>query len=222
VNGVTVRPTVLLTIALTLALSGSAVAAQIQTDRPCYATPSSGGVTVTVSANGLDPSQPYTLEDGGKTIASGTTDATGAIATTISVPRLGSGHDSSTHRLVVTEGANSVTTTFGVARLTAGFSPSAGDPAHLRVRFAGTGFALQTPKPTVYLHEVDPTGHAVRTVSLGHATGACGTFHTGKAQKLFFTPPRHGRWRLQFDTSRTYRRGRPSFLYYTLEVTVSR
>ena len=218
----TVRPIVLLTVACALGLCGSAAAAQIQTDRACYATPSKGTVSVLVSANGLDPSQPYTLKNDGKTVASGTTDATGAITTTVNVARLNAGHNSSTHALVLTEGANTATTSFGVARVTATFSPSVGDPAHLRVRFSGTGFALQKPSPPIYLHEVDPAGHVARTVSLGRATGPCGTFRTKKTQKLFSKPPRHGRWRLQFDTSRTYRRGAPSFLYYAIEVTVSR
>ena len=43
------------------------------------------------------------------------------------------------------------------------------------VRLSGTGFALQNSKPTVYLHEVDPTGHVARTLTLGRATGPCGT-----------------------------------------------
>jgi hypothetical protein len=219
---VTVRPMFPLTLACVLALCGPAAAAQMQTDLSCYATPSTGSVSVMVSANGLDPSQPYTLQDNGTAILTGTTDATGAIATTLSVARLSSAHNSATHTLTLIEGANTATTTFGVARVAATFSPSVGDPAHLRVRFSGTGFALQTANPAVYLHEVDPTGRVARTLSLGHATGPCGTFKTSKTQKLFSKSPRHGRWRLQFDTSRTYHHGRSSFLYYAIEVTVSR
>jgi hypothetical protein len=221
VPSVTTRLAVATAAALALTLSSSAAAAQIQTDRSCYATPKSGTVAVVVSANGLDAGQPYTVTMDGAKVAGGTTDATGAVATTIAVPKLAGGSNSKTRTLVLTEGANTATTTFGVARVHASFSPTAGTPSRLRVQFAGTGFALQDENPTVYVHEVDPRGHVVRTFALGHATGPCGTIAANPKRRLFPTPPRHGIWRLQFDTSKGYRRGTSSVVYYTLAVAVS-
>jgi hypothetical protein len=209
-------------VALALILSSSAAAAQIQTDHACYASPSAGTVAVIVSANGLDAGQPYSVAMDGAVVATGTTDATGAVTTTIAVPRLTGGHNSVARTLVLTEGANTATTAFGVARVSASFSPTTGSPRKLRVRFSGTGFALQRANPTVYVHEVEPGGHLARTISLGAATGRCGTIASNKRRALFAKTPRHGTWHLQFDTSRAYHRGRASFVYYTLAVTVSR
>jgi hypothetical protein len=222
VRAVTTRLAAPTAVALALALSAPATAAQIQTDHACYPTPSKGTVAVAVSAGGLDASQPYSIAMDGKVVAQGTTDATGAVATTLAVPRLSGAHNSVTRTLVLTEGATTATTRFGVARVSASFSPSAGSPRSLRVRFSGTGFAMQKADPAVYVHEVAPGGRVARTFALGHATGPCGTFAPRRRHRLFPTTPRHGMWQLQFDTSRTYHRARASFLYYTLAVTVSR
>jgi hypothetical protein len=221
VRAVTTRLAAPTAVALALALSSSAAAAQIQTDHACYADPSGAKVAVMVSANGLDASQPYSIALDGAVAATGTTDATGAVATMIAVPRLSAHHNSLTRTLALTEGANTATTRFGVARVTASFSPTTGSPRRLRVRFTGTGFALQQADPTVYLHEIAPGGRLARTISLGRATGPCGTISSSKRRRLFPTTPRHGTWNLQFDTSKTYHRGRSSFVYYTLAVTVS-
>jgi hypothetical protein len=209
-------------LALALAVSGSAAAAQIQTDHVCYPTPATGIVAVAVTASGLDAGQPFSIALDRKVVASGTTDAAGEAATTIDVPRLGRTEHTSTRTLVLTEGANTATTTFGVARVFASFSPSTGNPGKLRVRFSGTGFAMQKARPSVYVHEVAPDGRARRTFALGHATGPCGTISSAKRVRLFPTPPGPGTWHLQFDTSKTYHRGRAAFLYYTLAVIVSR
>ncbi len=210
-------------LALVLALCEPAVAApQIRTERRCYPAPSAPTAPVAFTAGGLDAGRPYVIALDGTDVVSGTTEATGAVAATIRIPRLRASHGSVTHTLVVTEGANTATTTFGVARVFASFSPATGDPNRLRVRFAGTGFAMQKSKPNVYVHEVAPGGRVARTFALGRATGQCGTIAPTRRMRLFPTPPRHGAWHLQFDTSKAYHRGRAAFLYYTLEVTVSR
>jgi hypothetical protein len=219
---VIIRPAASTAVALALALSGSAAAAQIKTDQTCYLTASKGSVAVSVSATGLDAGQPYTVALGAHRLAAGTTDLTGALTTTVDVPRLGARHDTQTDTLVVTEGANTETTTFGIARVNASFSPTVGSPGSLRVRFSGTGFALVRAKPSVYVHEVDPRGTLVRTFALGRASGPCGTIVDRRRHRLFPQAPRAGTWHLQFDTSRTYHRARASFLYYALAVTVSR
>lgn len=211
-----------LTLTIALSLCASATAARITTDRACYETPKSGSVPIAVTASGLDAGQSYTVTRGGRTVASGTTDGLGNATATITVPRLSAKQNSVTNTIAIVEGANTATTTFGVARLHASFSPTVGSPAALRVRFAVTGFALQRPAPSVYVHEIDPTGRVARTIALGRATGPCGALTTSRRRRLFATPPRHGIWRLQFDTSRAYQRARPSMLFYTLALTVSR
>ena len=78
------------------------------------------------------------------------------------------------------------------------------------MRFSAYGFGVATPAgasmPTVYVHYVDPRGKLRRTISLGAGTTPCGTIVQTTLRRLFPFNPRRGRWTLQFDTSRTYRR----------------
>src|SRR4051812_41403055 len=83
----------------------------------------------------------------------------------------------------------------------ADFSPSAGDPQKLRVRFTVAKFGRNRP---VYLHYVGPNHHLKRTIRLGTARGRCGYLRTDR-RKLFPFTARPGTWRLRFDTRRHYR-----------------
>jgi hypothetical protein len=221
VDWVTTRLRSALTVAFALGICGPAAAAQITTDRPCYETPSSGTVRVAITATGLDPAQFYTVTLDDRQVASGTTPGTGTVTAQVDVARLAARQNTVNHSVVVTQGANTATTTFGVARLRASFTPTIGNPTTMRVRFSVTGFALRMPRPDVFVHEISPTGHAVRTLFIGRATGPCGTIATTTRRRLFAVNPRHGIWRLQFDTNRVYHRARPSMLFYMLPVTVS-
>ena len=60
-----------------------------------------------------------------------------------------------------------------------------------------------------------------QTLFIGRASGPCGTVATTARRRLFPISPRHGVWRLQFDTNRVYRRADPAMLFYTLSATVS-
>ena len=217
----TTRLRLTLTVAFALGLCGPAAAAQITTDRACYETPTRGTVPVTITATGLDPAQFYTVTLDGRKVADGTTPGTGTATAQVDVARLAATQNTVNHTVVLTEGANTATTTFAVARLRASFTPTIGDPTTMRVRFSITGFALRMPRPDVFVHEVSPTGHAVRTLFIGQATGPCGTIATTPKRRLFPVNPRHGIWRLQFDTNRVYHRARRSMLFYILPVTVS-
>ena len=121
----------------------------------------------------------------------------------------------------MTEGATTATSTFGVARVHASFAPTIGDPTTLRVRFSVTGFALTQAAPGCLPPRSQPDGIAVRTLFLGRASGPCGTIASTPKRRLLPVNPRHGVWRLQFDTSRVFHRARPSMLFVTLSATVS-
>ncbi len=95
------------------------------------------------------------------------------------------------------------------------------------MRFAAYGFGVATPPgapmPTVYVHDVDPRGKLRRTISLGKGTTPCGTIAQTPLRRLFPFDPRRGRWTLQFDTNRTYRRatGVSRFVFDRVTLTVS-
>jgi hypothetical protein len=216
-----VRFTALAT-ALTIAAAAPAAAsaAQIQTDRGCYQDNTG---TVAVSGNGFDANQPYSVSLDGKQLGTGasTTDAAGGIAGSFQAPQL-SRDAVHTYTLTVTQGANTATTTFSVTPFLADFTPGSGNPKTLRVRFKIFGFGLVTPHPTAYLHYVRPNGKVKRTIRLGKAQGTCGQISRTARKKLFPFRAGRGTWRLQFDTHKRYRKGKPGvdFLYYSISFTI--
>ena len=218
-----VRSTALVAaLAIAAAAPAAAAAAQIQTDRGCYQDNTG---TVAVSGNGFDPGQPYSVSLDGKQLGTGasTTDAAGGIAGSFEAPQL-SRDAVHVYTLIVTQGANTATTTFSVTPFLADFTPGSGNPKTLRVRFKIFGFGLVTPRPTVYLHYVRPNGKVKRTIRLGKAQGTCGQISRTARKKLFPFRAERGTWRLQFDTRKRYRKGKTGvdFLYYSISVTIKK
>jgi hypothetical protein len=221
--------TVLATTAwLAAAGAASAAAATIKVDRPCYADPSDRTDTVQLSGTGFTPGASYQVTLDGQPLAggSGQIDAAGNMAGRFVAPsvttasRLAHQH---TFRLGVREGDNAPETPMTVSRLYASFKPTTGALATLSVRFSLYGFGLLgARRPPVYVHYVGPSGRVARSVRLGTATQACGFLRTPKRRLFAFSDPRPGAWRLQFDTRKSYTRGRPTsrFLFYTVPVTV--
>jgi hypothetical protein len=209
-------------LALAAAIPAAASAAQIQTDRSCYQDNTG---TVAVSGNGFEPNQPYQVTLDGQPLpnGTGTTDAAGGIAGSFPTPEL---DRSSVHAytLGIVQGANAPTTSFSVTPFLADFTPGSGNPKTLRVRFKVFGFGLVDSNPNVYLHYVRPNHKLKRTIKLGRAQGVCGQIKRTARKKLFPFHAERGKWKLQFDTRRKYRRGHPgvSFLYYTIDVTLRR
>jgi len=210
-------------LAIAAAAPAAASAAQIQTDTGCY---QSNTGTITVSGSGFEPNQPFSVSlDGAALNTHGaTTDATGAITDgSVQTPRL-SRDAVHNYTLTVTQGANTATTTFSVTPFLADFTPGSGNPKTLRVRFKIFGFGLVTPHPAVYLHYVRPNGKLKRTIRLGRAQGTCGQISRTARKKLFPFRAGRGTWRLQFDTHKRYRKGKPGvdFLYYSISVTIKK
>jgi hypothetical protein len=208
-----------------LFVPAAARGAEVRTDRSCYLE--TDKTTVTISGNGYTPARPYTvsLDDQALAGGSGTMDAAGAMQGAFTPPALAKDENERTFTVGVQSDALAASTTFTVTRFKAGFSPSKGDPAKLRVRFAVSGFGLGTPDPDVYVHYVAPGGKLRETVRLGRARGQCGSIARTAKRRLFpFANPRHGKWALQFDTSKRYRRGVKGspFLFYTVGVNVHR
>lgn len=100
--------------------------------------------------------------------------------------------------------------------VSAGFSPTRGNPVTLRVRFHVAGFRGRKP---VYLHYRNPSGHLARTVGLGFTSGVCGLLTTSRRRLFPFRDVRAGTWRLQFDTQgRFHRRPRAPFVILRVPV----
>ncbi|MTD45246.1 hypothetical protein GKE82_13340 [Conexibacter sp. W3-3-2] len=202
---------------------------RIQTDLDCYADV--GGDDrrpVILSGNQFQPNADYQINLDGQPLPGGTgrTDALGAIGPgEVRTPSLASlGERQRRWTLRVDSGAQSATTSFFTSDVFAGFSPSRGRPSTLKVRFTATGFNLEqrAKAPSVYLHYVRPNGRRKATVRLGTATGACGNLARTKLRRLFPFEAEKGLWRLQFDTSPTYRKGtsKTTFTYYTVGVRI--
>lgn len=177
----------------------AAAATTIRLSQGCYQTAQQAGLT----GAGFDPSSHWSAKLDGSAFGKGKTDAKGDITATFGVPsrlRAGStGEDS--YRLVVREGKHSAGATFLVTRLAAGFTPSSGDIAKLKVRFKLLGWGR---KGSLYLHYLSPKGTPRLDRYLGPAGGACGHLSTS-ALKLFPFRPKVGVWTLQFDKSSVYK-----------------
>jgi hypothetical protein len=204
-----------------LLLPAAAHGAVVQTDRTCYLqTPKTN---VTVSGNGFTPGRPYSVLLDGTALSSQltTVDANGTMQGRFAPPMLEPDELERTFTVGVTSDALSAQAQFTVTRLKANFAPSQGDPTKLKVRFSVAGFGLASPNPDVYLHYVTPRGRLRHTIRLGKATGQCGRIARTARRKLFpFRNPSLGKWQLQFDTSRSFTRGRTGsgFLFYSVGV----
>jgi hypothetical protein len=212
-------------LALALAAPSAASAASITVDRACYANPSQRADTVRMAGTGFTPNAQYqvTLDGQPLTGGTGTTDAAGNLTGSFTSPELDQGVREHTYKLGVQEGANAPETQFAVAQLLAAFAPATGDPKTLKVRFRLFGFGLSgTKAPPVYVHYVRPGGKVHKTVKLGTGRGACGSIQRTAKRRLFPFAARRGTWTLQFDSSRTYRRGtsRSTFLFFSVAVKI--
>ncbi|MCW3039671.1 MAG: hypothetical protein JWM31_1576 [Solirubrobacterales bacterium] len=204
----------------------AASAASIAVDRACYADPGQRKDTVRLTGAGFTPSAQYqvTLDGQPLTGGTGTTDAAGNLSGSFTAPQLAAGVHEHAYTLGVQEGPNAPSARFTVSTLLADFTPPSGDPKTLRVRFSVFGFGLSgIAAPAVYVHYVRPdTGRVQQTIRLGTGTGACGSVRQTKKRRLFPFAARKGTWRLQFDSSRTYRKGtsKSPFLFFAVAVKV--
>ena len=90
-------------------------------------------------------------------------------------------------------------------------SPTSAKPTS-RVRYTLTGFT----GGAIYVH-VTRGGKLVRTLTMGTPRTACGVLNVRMAQ-LPLPSAAKGSYKLQFDTSRTYRAGRPGAVTRTVRV----
>jgi hypothetical protein len=212
-------PAALTALLCAAALPPTAGAAAVELDRACYLQGSRVGVTAT----GFAPGSAVTVRRAGAVIGTATADDVGGVQARFDAPQVPAGRRESAPVLELSDGTTRATTRLPVTRFRASFTPSTGDPATMLVRFNVEGFGLLDAQPDIYVHYVDPSGRHRETVDLGRARGVCGHLRTPNPRRLFPFRARAGTWTLQFDTRRTYRKGRidrPNFLFFTRRVRV--
>jgi hypothetical protein len=192
-----------LVLAATLAAAPAAVAATLSTDTSCYQETQD----VVVSGAGYAPKDTVAISRDGMAFGTADTDATGAFEVKFPAPELPRGERERAFTLTATDAAlTTAEVRYRTSKVFADFTPDAGNPKTLQVRFSISGFALLRAHPIVYLHYVSPSGRARRNVRLGVAHGTCGRIAQTRRRHLFPFAAERGRWVLQFDTSKTYRR----------------
>jgi hypothetical protein len=192
----------LLAIAGLAALAPGASAATLAADSRCYQETQE----VVLRGEGFAPNRTVTISREGTPIGSATTDAAGAWRGKFATQELPRRRREQVYDLAATDGTTSAVTRYRVTKVFADFSPGRGNPSTLRVRFTVNGFNLLRRPATVYLHYVRPNGKARRTISLGAAKGTCGVIRRTARRPLFPFTAERGRWILQFDTNKTYKR----------------
>lgn len=189
------RRSLLLLFAVLGLLPGTAAAAAVSTDRPCY-TP---GDPVAVRLTGFTPGgDPLDVRVNDDVAAEAAIDASGGAAVTVRAVR-GAPPQPVTVR-VQDSLAVLAETTFRVNVPVVEMSPTRAKPTS-RVTYTATGFGTSGP---VYLHVVRG-GRALRTVTLGTPAATCGEVVARIAQIPLRGRVAKGRYRLQFDTSAAYR-----------------
>ena len=183
-----------------LVTAASASAATIQTNLPCYLEDRQ----VQIAGSGFTPGAAYTVLRDGQQIGNGTVSSDGSITGSFTTGLLDQGVADKSFDLTVTDGQNQAATRYRVSRFVAEFAPARGNPATLRVRFSVFGFGR--PGLPIYVHYLAPGGLSARTLRLGRTQGVCGSIPRTRIRRLFPFRPGPGRWRLQFDNRRTYRK----------------
>jgi hypothetical protein len=198
--------------------AAQAAPATLTTDTSCYQETTD----VVLTGRGFKPSSTVAISQDGVAIGSTPTDAQGGFTRKFATAELRLPTKEKVYDLAATDGAATAVTRYRVSKVFADFTPGTGNPATLRVRFSVNGFGLLKRNPTVYVHYVRPNGKVRRTVRLGRARGTCGKIERTARRRLFGFRAERGRWILQFDTNRTYRKAtqRSTFVWVRKPVEV--
>jgi hypothetical protein len=181
----------------------AASAASLTTDARCYQETQE----VVLNGTGYAPLSTITVSLDNTPLGSAAADANGSFQRKFATPELPSGKREAGYTLQATDQINTATTSYRATKVFADFSPGAGNPTRLRVRFSVAGFGLARPGASVYLHYVfKSTGQVRRTIRLGTVSGICGAIRQTRLRRLFPFAPSRGEWILQFDTVKRYER----------------
>lgn len=184
-----------------LALPAAAQAATLKAGKSCY----DNGDDARLVGTGFAPQSPVTFAVNGRQLAANvTSDDTGRIVVSYSPP------PAATERKLIIRATDSEDTSASVTIFVTQDREVTADPSRSsnvrtwRAVFRMFGFG--TGGTAGYIHYVNPSGRFVKTVRIGRLRGPCGRVQSAKRRVLPFGNPQFGRWELQFDTRRKYRK----------------
>jgi hypothetical protein len=188
-----------LLFALLLVPTAANAAVQIAVPQGCvYGSSADTPQTIPYNLAGMAPGAHYSVTLDGQAVATGTADAAGAASGEFPAPTLRHAEKQAT--VAVNDGTATAQQTIDLTDFDAAITPSTG-ATRRRVKIALFGWVGKT----VFLHYLPPhSKKATRTVRIAKTTGTCG-HATARLSHLFPRGARKGKWRLIFDTSRTYR-----------------
>jgi hypothetical protein len=193
----------ILAVMAALVAAPAAGAATLSTDTRCYQETQD----VVVAGSGYAPSGTIAISRDGAPFGTATADAAGSFQAKFSAEELPRDKREQVTSLTATDAAlNTASTRYRTTKVYADFTPDAGDPKTLTVRFSVNGFGLLRRHASVYLHYVSPGGRVRRDVRLGTALGTGGVIRKTRERHLFPFSAERGRWILQFDTNKKYTR----------------
>jgi hypothetical protein len=166
----------------------------VAADHPCYVEQS----PIELHGGGFAPDAPLRITRDGEVVATLTAQPDGTFTATFDSGALPEGLAERGSELTVSDTDSTVVQHVRVTTFGASFAPKVASPTAY-VRFSAFGFGRHR---AVYVHYLRPDGSAADTVRLGATRGVCGTIKRTAKRRLFPFKPRHGQWRLQFDTSR--------------------
>ena len=218
--------------AVVAALSAApAQAATLTVDTPCYRAAEPAGDLV-LAGGGFTPGGLVLIGSGDTTIDSAVADAKGNFRLKYPIPappQTGKHAHEAQFTFTATDSGDATLTaavTFSTANVFGDYNPGTSlHPETTRVRFSAFGFAVGLPataaRPKVYVHYVSPKGKVAKTALVGTATGVCGSIKATALRRLFPFAPARGRWTLQFDTRKVYKRGVGSRFLYDRSLTLT-
>jgi hypothetical protein len=203
---------------LALACGTASAAPTLQADHQCYAADRD---IIGLAGSGYTPGGQVALffasSSGGFGQSQASAGADGSFQTTVLAPSLGAFNAwppgftlnitaNDTARPGAADGPAVAATSVTVADWWVDVPPWGGSPAYARPRRMTTvsAYGWTTLGTTLYVHYVRDR-RLIRTLRLGELTGACGSLSL-RMRQFPFRPVKAGTYRVQFDTTRAYRR----------------
>lgn len=181
-------------------LPAEAHAATLTPDHACYLE----GATATLTGTAFTPQTAVALALDGRPFGSAIAGPGGELAAMAGIPELRTGNST---RVTITatdkaNPANAANASFRITSLGVSVDTSRGRKPDRRATFRARGFHVRS---TLYVHYLTPGLRIYKTVTIGKLAWPCGT--AAKRTRLIPSANAHaGRWRLRFDTHRSYSR----------------